>query len=277
MGYIYKITNEINKKIYIGQSKNPIKYRWQHHQWKAKHPEKQETDYPLYRSMRKYGLENFSIALIEEIEDSLLNEREKHWIMKFDCIAPKGYNCCEGGAGASKFNHEEILQYFLNEGKENASETARKFNCSLVTVLKILDTNNLSGRGKFQPVYQIDIHTGKILNQFNSLVEAREFCKIGRTQLWSAVNGQAKTAGGFAWCKIQDLDDFDIEEHLDKKKLKIICLENNYQFESLKAAAEWVIEKKLTTAKNPQYVGPNISNAIKKNITSYGYHWTKSI
>jgi hypothetical protein len=68
--------------------------------------------------------------------------------------------------------------------------------------LKILEANDLSGQGQYQPVYQIDRNTGEIIEEFSSLKEAQEAVHIGRTQLWSAVNGEAKTAGGYIWCKI---------------------------------------------------------------------------
>jgi len=48
-----------------------------------------------------------------------------------------------GGLGVSKFDHQEILDYFLNDGKKNASKTARYFGCNIITVLKILEENNL--------------------------------------------------------------------------------------------------------------------------------------
>lgn len=49
---IYKITNKINGKCYIGQSKN-IEERWRHHRTS-------KLKYPLYLAFQKYGLENFS-------------------------------------------------------------------------------------------------------------------------------------------------------------------------------------------------------------------------
>lgn len=156
MGYIYKITNLLDNKIYIGQTKNLIKYRWQHHVWKANHPEKEDTDYPLYRAMRKYGINNFLIEELEQIDNNELNEHEQYWIKKLNTYVPNGYNCDFGGAGASKFDHQEILNYFLSDGEYNASKTSRHFNCSLVTVLKILENNNLKGTGHCQPIYQID-------------------------------------------------------------------------------------------------------------------------
>lgn len=272
MGYIYKIINNVNQKIYIGQTRNLIKYRWQHHLWKGNHPEKPGTDYPLYRAMRKYRVENFQIEEVEETADELLNEREIYWIQYYNSYVPNGYNCDLGGAGASKFNHQEILDYFLNEGKKNASETARYFRCSLITVIKILEENNLKGTGQYQPIYQIDINTGEIIAEFDSLISAEKETKISKTQLWTAVNGQAKTAAGYAWCKVQDYKDFKLEEHIDKKKVKIYCKETNQIFESASAAARWLKENNYST--NSTHA--NIMKACNgERKTAYKLHWSR--
>lgn len=56
---IYKIQNLINGKIYIGQSKN-IEKRWLRHKTTAFNKNDHSYNLPLYRAIRKYGLENFS-------------------------------------------------------------------------------------------------------------------------------------------------------------------------------------------------------------------------
>lgn len=270
MGYIYKITNNINNKVYIGQTKNLTKYRWQHHIWKASHPEKEDTNYPLYRAMRKYGIINFSCEELEQINNELLNERERYWIEYYHSYTPNGYNCDLGGAGASKFNHKEILDYFLSEGQHNATQTANYFKCSLVTVLKILESNNLKGNGRCQPVYQIDRNTGEIINQFQSLTEVEKILGLHKTQVWSAVNGQAKTAGGYCWCKIQDIDNFDLQQQNDKKQVKIICKETGKIFSSYAKAVQWLKENGYS--KNPSH--SNLNKVVNKpNRTAYKFHW----
>ena len=50
--------------------------------YKGKNPDKPDTDYPLYPAMRKYGLENFEISMVEEIDNKLLDERECYWIQQ---------------------------------------------------------------------------------------------------------------------------------------------------------------------------------------------------
>ena len=90
---IYKITNKINGKIYIGQSKNP-KDRFQQHCAPS------NTNTILGKAIHKYGKENFSFEIIEE---NILNynEKEKYWISYYDSLTPKGYNISIGGSGSS--------------------------------------------------------------------------------------------------------------------------------------------------------------------------------
>ena len=273
MGYIYKITNHINGKVYIGQTRNLIEYRRQHHLYKGRNPDKPDTDYPLYRAMRKYGLENFSILQVEEIDNELLDERECYWIQQENSLTPNGYNCDLGGKGVSRYNYDEILKYYFTEANENASETARKFGCSLQTILKILEANDFSAKGHKQKIYQISLRDGSIIKEFNSLIEAEKELNISHTQLWSALNHQAKSAGGYAWCKVEDYKNFKLEEHIDTKKKSVICLENQIEFDSIKLAAEWIKENNYSSGKLTGIIS-NISRACKNQIKAYKFSWS---
>ena len=82
---IYKITNQCNGKIYIGQSKN-IEERWEEHKRKM-----QVRNTQLYQAMRFFGIENFVFEIIKECSLDQLNEREQYYIHKYDSIN-KGYN-----------------------------------------------------------------------------------------------------------------------------------------------------------------------------------------
>lgn len=98
MRYVYKIQNAINGKIYIGQSVNPTRR-------KAGHfcDAKRGNEYPLSKSIRKHGRENFSFEVIDECEDSLINEREIYWIAFYDSTnREKGYNQTKGGTQLPK-------------------------------------------------------------------------------------------------------------------------------------------------------------------------------
>lgn len=89
---IYKITNNINDKCYIGQSRD-IKKRWVSHKNAPFNPNLKEYNYPLYQAIRKYGLENFSFEVLEECQVESLNEKEDFWIKKYNSIdSSYGYN-----------------------------------------------------------------------------------------------------------------------------------------------------------------------------------------
>lgn len=91
---IYKITNKINNKIYIGQSQHCLD-RWSQHKYCSKNPNDFRTYEHLYRSMRKYGIENFIFEIIEELpfDNQLLIQREQFWIDYYDTLNyQKGYN-----------------------------------------------------------------------------------------------------------------------------------------------------------------------------------------
>lgn len=101
---IYKITNLINNKIYIGKTNNSER-RWRDHQRLAMTEGHKEYNKVLYQAIRKYGIENFSFEMIEELEDySVSEEREKYWISFYNSYN-NGYNESKGGDGGSEKGH----------------------------------------------------------------------------------------------------------------------------------------------------------------------------
>lgn len=94
---VYKITNLINNKIYIGCSIN-IYGRWTDHKRFYSLESIPSYNYPIYRAFRKYGIKNFKFEIIEEVSPSQIFEKEKYWIKYYDAKNPeKGYNCTDGG------------------------------------------------------------------------------------------------------------------------------------------------------------------------------------
>lgn len=115
---IYKITNTINGKIYIGKSKN-IGRRWCVH----KCPSTQVSEYqsPIYKAMKKYGNDKFNIEILEECLESELDNREEFYISSLKSQEREiGYNIKPGGEGGpvhfgesngnSKLTKEEVLE-----------------------------------------------------------------------------------------------------------------------------------------------------------------------
>jgi len=98
---IYLITNTLNGKLYIGQSKN-IPERWKSHKSTA-HNKKQKTyKYQLYREIRLYGIGAFKFSILEECGVSILDQREIFWISKYNTfLNPSHYNKTAGGKNVS--------------------------------------------------------------------------------------------------------------------------------------------------------------------------------
>lgn len=96
LGKIYKITNKINGKIYIGQTMKSLEERFQKHCWGTSENDKYHLNMAIKKAIKKYGKDNFTIELVEEVEQNKLDEREVYWISFYDSYN-KGYNCTLGG------------------------------------------------------------------------------------------------------------------------------------------------------------------------------------
>lgn len=150
---IYKITNKINQKIYIGQSVN-ISKRWMAHRNGAFNPNNGQYNTPLYKAIRKYGIENFTFEILEECAINELNIKEKQYIQLLDATnSDIGYNLTQGGQNSHCVNSkisEDALQKIVNLLKNSSlpeTEIAKQFNVSQRTIsainlgqIKILST-----------------------------------------------------------------------------------------------------------------------------------------
>lgn len=90
---VYKITNNLNHKCYIGISTD-IESRWEQH--KNPYNWNRESSKLLYKAFQKYGLENFSFDIIEQCEVSQLGEKEEFYIAYYNSYK-NGYNMTAGG------------------------------------------------------------------------------------------------------------------------------------------------------------------------------------
>lgn len=123
-GYIYKIVNLKNNKIYIGKHK-------------YNKPELDESyiasGITIKRSIAKYGIENFQRELID-IAETLeeLNNKEKYWISYYNSLSPNGYNLTSGGDGMSEPSLEVREKMASRKlGTKQSEETKNKKNNKL--------------------------------------------------------------------------------------------------------------------------------------------------
>ena len=91
---IYKYTNKLNGKVYIGRSINITHRKWEH----VNHP---STHSIFDQLISKIGEDKFDFEIIEECLPEELQEKEKYWIKYYDCCIldgrDKGYNMTRGG------------------------------------------------------------------------------------------------------------------------------------------------------------------------------------
>lgn len=92
-GYIYKITNKVNGKAYVGKTTDTVQVRWEEHLKDSKR--KRCVNRPLYRAIGKYGADAFAIETLEEADLDVLSEREIYWIEYFNTYSD-GYNATSG-------------------------------------------------------------------------------------------------------------------------------------------------------------------------------------
>lgn len=94
LGIIYKITNLLNGKVYIGQTKTLLRLRLNSHKYEARRKRKML----IGQAITKYGWENFKAEILEaQITLDHIDARESFWIQEHGTLSPNGYNLESGG------------------------------------------------------------------------------------------------------------------------------------------------------------------------------------
>ena len=143
---IYKITNRLNHKLYVGQTKQSIERRLL------------QQNTPLGNAIRDCGLENFTIEFIEECETKAqANQQERFWIRVLNCKVPNSYNQSNGGEGGihkprdytfgSAMKLGEIIREYRLHNHMSMGDFARMSGISKLYV-SMLETNKNSNGGK---------------------------------------------------------------------------------------------------------------------------------
>ena len=206
MGYIYKIYNDINDKIYIGQTVNSISYRWSQHK-----DAYLKFDWHLYLAMRKYGIEKFHIEEVEQCSDELLDEKEIYYISLYDTMN-KGYNETVGGDGRA-FYSRELIKEEWEKGK-SVDEISNKLNCWYSTIVQILKDLGLYNEFEVKKRSYVAIannqtskkiiqftEDGKIYKTYNSVKEIISLNpEYKSNSIWSAIT-QKGSRYGYFWCR----------------------------------------------------------------------------
>lgn len=115
---VYSILNTKNGKIYVGQTRQKLKDRFNRHLQRAI----KETYYKnaISNAIREFGKDSFQIKeleVVETVESGL--EKEKYWIQKYNCIYPNGYNMTKGGGVIEGHKHTDISKELMRNKKKD--------------------------------------------------------------------------------------------------------------------------------------------------------------
>lgn len=231
---IYKITNNINGKCYIGQTIDSDK-RWKEHKQYSKYKSNgNKYVYPLANAMRKYGIENFSFEMLEELpnDKDLLYEKEKYY---YNIYQPKYNQVIPEKAEGNQITMRSVCQIDINTLKvlnryDSVSEAARSLGLGRKNISCTLSNTkrNITAGGyywcyekdltSFVPpkrrvvenhphkvkVAKIDPITNEVLTIYESQTVAAKENNITREGISSVCNGRYQTAGGYIWRKIYE-------------------------------------------------------------------------
>lgn len=206
MAYIYQIINDINGKIYIGKTERTIEERFKEHCQDAF--KKQKEQRPLYAAMRKYGIQHFSVSLIEETNTP--DEREVYWIEQKRSYK-YGYNATKGGEGRRYIDYDIVIATYKET--QNMTEVAALMNIGLDTVSRILRDNQVetltaqtvTQQKMGKPVNQYDLKGNYIQTYPSSSDAAVALGKLTTTSrgasshITDVCKGKRKTAYGYMW------------------------------------------------------------------------------
>lgn len=216
---IYQIKNLINGHCYIGQSVD-IEKRWQDHMYTVHNDKLLAYHYPLYRAMRKHGVDNFYFTVLEEVANTDdLTSREFYW---YDKLQP-AYNQIDPQDNISSVRKIAVVAIDpktlqIVARYESMTEAGKIVGTRPSNIKRVCDGRSSKSRGHYwcyekdfdtwtkpidhkngKPIYQLDKNTGEVINEYESLSDAQRKTGITFRNISNNIRGLNKTAGGYVW------------------------------------------------------------------------------
>lgn len=212
MTFIYKITNDINQKVYIGKTEQTIEERFKEHcqDYKRKRCEKR----PLYAAMKKYGVERFHVELVEETDSP--EEHEQYWIKYYNSYGSTGYNATMSGDGKKYIDVNKLIEAYNRLGtivavsQETGHDEGHISKLLRQAGIQIIDGHKKLKEKYSKQVVQCDKSTHEQLKTFNSLADAARYLQEKQISTSKDTHGiaahighvckkQRSSAYGFYW------------------------------------------------------------------------------
>ena len=228
---IYLITNNINGKKYIGQSRNLVK-RWNHHKDEARH---NRSTLLIHNAMREYGIDNFSFDILLECPIDMLDVWESDMIRLYDTFAPNGYNIRDGKKGITEeerlkssermkennpmknpdiaervrnklkgTHHNRVTEYQIEVTKKRMKENNPMKNPEVAKKVSMKITGRKQDKER---VIRNSKHTnilqfskdGKFIKKWDLVSDITKELGVDHCCIYAVLNGKRKTAGGYIW------------------------------------------------------------------------------
>lgn len=228
---IYLITNNVNGKKYIGQSRNLIK-RWNQHKTESR---KDNPKMIVDKAIKKYGIDNFSFEILFECPLDMLDDWETDMIRLYDSVRPRGYNCVDKCRGVSEkeieklsnrmkennpmkdpdvvdkvrnklkgTHHNRVTEYQIEVTKKRMKENNPMKNPEVIKKVsmkmtgKKLDKERVIRNSKYTNILQFS-KDGKFIKKWDLVSDIEKELHIDYCCIYAVLNGKQKTAGGYIW------------------------------------------------------------------------------
>lgn len=228
---IYLITNNINGKKYVGQSRNLIK-RWGQHKTESR---RDKPHLIVDKAIKKYGIDNFSFEILFECPLDMLDDWETDMIRLYDSVRPRGYNCVDKCNGVSEeerlkssermkknnpmknpdiaemvrnklkgTHHNRVTEYQIEVTKKRMKENNPMKNPEVAKKVSMKITGRKQDKER---VIRNSKHTnilqfskdGKFIKKWDLVSDITKELGVDHCCIYAVLNGKQKTAGGYIW------------------------------------------------------------------------------
>ena len=228
---IYLITNNINGKKYVGQSRNLIK-RWGQHKTESR---RDKPNLIVDKAIKKYGIDNFSFEILFECPLDMLDDWETDMIRLYDSVRPRGYNCVDKCNSVSEearlklsermkennpmknpevvdkvknklkgTHHNNVTEYQIEVTKKRMKENNPMKNPEVAKKVSMKITGRKQDKER---VIRNSKHTnilqfskdGKFIKKWDLVSDITKELGVDHCCIYAVINGKQKTAGGYIW------------------------------------------------------------------------------